>query len=241
MNKTINEATDLMIKLNSFVEKNKINCEVVIAPPFLYLNKATEIFCTKKIKISAQNMSEYSDGAYTGEISAKMLQSMHVDYVILGHSERRHHFYENDELLKNKIKIAIKYNITPIYCCGELFSEREKGNKFEVNKKQIKKALFGLNHEDINKVIIAYEPVWAIGTGNTASPKQIQEIHEFIRTLIEKRYSRKIANSISILYGGSINAKNIKEIFLQEDVDGGLIGKASLKEEEFTQILKSFK
>lgn len=239
MHKTIQEAQDLMMSLNSFIENYPINCDIVIAPPYLYLDKAIEIFATKKIKVSAQNMSEYIEGPYTGEISGKMLHSMRVDYVILGHSERRKYFRESDEVLAKKIKIALKYEMIPIYCCGEMLEEREKGKELEVNKNQIERALFDLNPDEISKVVIAYEPIWAIGTGKTANPVQAQKVHAFIRELIKKNYSNEVANSISILYGGSVNPINAMAMFSQPDIDGSLIGGASLHQEDFMTIIKT--
>jgi len=240
MNKTASEAKELMMHLNTFIQTHSKNCEVVIAPPYLYLSKASEIFSLKKVKISAQNMSEQIEGAFTGEISAKMLKSMDVDYVILGHSERRQYHAENDENLAIKIKIALEYGLIPMYCCGELLEDRESGNEFKINKKQIETALFGLSADEISKIVIAYEPVWAIGTGKTASPDQAQEMHKYIRSIIAEKYSQEVADIIPILYGGSVNAGNSKEIFSKPDVDGGLIGGASLKEQDFITIVKAF-
>ncbi|MCB9202174.1 MAG: triose-phosphate isomerase [Flavobacteriales bacterium] len=237
MNKKYGDAKELMMRINTFMQTHSSNCDVIIAPPFPYLQKAEEIFANKKVKISAQNMSDQLSGAYTGEVSAEMLQSIGVDCVILGHSERRQYHAENDETLFEKIKIALEHNLTPIYCCGELLEDREAGKEFEVNKTQIETALFGLTEEQISKVIIAYEPVWAIGTGKTATPEQAQEIHNYIRGIIAEKFSQEIADSISILYGGSMKPDNARELISQPDIDGGLIGGASLNAEDFTKLI----
>lgn len=240
MNKTAEEAKDLMLSLNRFAQTHSVNCEVIIAPPALFLSKVKDVFFSKGIKAAAQDMSEHLEGAYTGEISAKMIKSLDVDYVILGHSERRQYHGENDVVLAKKVKVALENGLTPIYCCGETLEEREAGNEFKVNKKQIETALFGLTANEIEKIVIAYEPVWAIGTGKTATPEQAQEIHHYIRGLIAEKYTVEIADNIPILYGGSVNAGNAREIFSKDDVDGGLVGGASLKENDFITIIKAF-
>lgn len=237
MNKTIQEAIDLMIKINLFINNNIVDCKIIIAPPFLYLNEALKIF-NKKIQVSAQNMSEFIEGAYTGEISAKMLKSMNIDYVILGHSERRKYFREEESLLIKKINIALKYKITPIYCFGETLLDKQNNKEFQVNKKQIEQILCNFDDNQITQIIFAYEPIWSIGTGKTASPNTIQKMHQFVRRLFKERYSQKISNLVSILYGGSINSKNAKSFFIKSDIDGGLIGGSSLDENEFISIIK---
>jgi triosephosphate isomerase len=185
-------------------------------------------------------MSQFASGAYTGEIAAGMLQSMEVQYCILGHSERRKYFSETDEQLAKKVDIALANEILPIFCCGEELSEREAGNHQNVVKAQIENALFHLTPEQFANVVIAYEPIWAIGTGVTASPEQAQEMHEFIRGFIAGKYGKAVADDTSILYGGSCNAKNAKELFAKPDIDGGLIGGAALVAEDFLTIIKSF-
>jgi triosephosphate isomerase len=187
--------------------------------------------------VGAQNVSQFETGAYTGEISASMLRSMHIDFAIIGHSERRKYFKESDEELFAKAKTALKYDIAPIFCCGELLEEREAGRHFEVVKQQLEKTIFKLEAEDFARVIIAYEPVWAIGTGVNATSEQAQEMHFYIRDLIWKKFGAEAAAEISILYGGSVNAKNAQELFSMPDVNGGLIGGASLKAEEFVEIV----
>jgi triosephosphate isomerase len=200
---------------------------------------ATDIADESNIKVGGQNVNDNDSGAYTGEISASMLQSMEVGYCIIGHSERRKYFSENNAFLKRKVDAVLNHEIRPIFCCGELLTEREAGHHFDVVRKQMEESLFHLSSDQFLQVVIAYEPVWAIGTGVNASPEQAQEMHAFIRQLIAQKYDVNIANETSILYGGSCNAGNAAELFAQKDVDGGLIGGASLKSEEFIQIIRS--
>ncbi|HOP12794.1 MAG TPA: triose-phosphate isomerase, partial [Lentimicrobium sp.] len=188
----------------------------------------------------AQNLSEHEAGAYTGEISAAMIRSTGAEYVILGHSERRIYFGEHDQLIGKKIQQALRHELIPIYCCGEVLEEREAGRHFQVVEKQLSEALSGLDAGAFSKVVIAYEPVWAIGTGRTASPEQAQEMHAFIRKVLASRFGEPAANDTTILYGGSCNAANARELFANPDVDGGLIGGASLKAEDFVKIVNSF-
>ena len=185
-------------------------------------------------------MSEYESGAYTGEISADMLQSIETDGSIIGHSERRQYHGETDFHCNRKVKLALDKGLTPIYCNGETLEQRKSGQHLEVVKNQTETALFTLSAEEIKKVVIAYEPVWAIGTGETATPEQAQEIHAHIRSLIAAKYGQEVANEISILYGGSVIPDNAKEIFSQPDIDGGLIGGAALKIEDFSKIIEGF-
>jgi triosephosphate isomerase len=192
------------------------------------------------IAIGAQNVSEYEKGAYTGEISAPMLASMDVSYCIVGHSERRKYFGETDKQIALKIERLLENAISPIFCCGELLEEREAERHFEVVEKQIEEALFHFGEEEFSNIIIAYEPVWAIGTGKTATPEQAQEMHAFIRRVITNKYGEQVAENTTILYGGSFNAKNAKELFANPDVDGGLIGGASLIAKDFVTIANSF-
>jgi triosephosphate isomerase len=213
---------------------------VVICPPAVYLEMAVDLARETSVSIGAQNMSQFISGAYTGEISATMLQSMDVQYCILGHSERRQYFNETDELLAAKVKTALENVIKPIFCCGEALSQREAGVHFDVVKSQIENALFTLTEEQFAEVVIAYEPIWAIGTGVTASPEQAQEMHEFIRGVVASKYGIAVAEETTILYGGSCNAKNAKELFAKPDIDGGLIGGASLVAADFVKIIKSF-
>jgi triosephosphate isomerase len=239
MNKTFEEADTLIYDiLDLLEEKGKpADVDVIICPPFIYLELAGDITEDSEVFVGAQNVSQFETGAYTGEISASMLRSMHIDFAIIGHSERRKYFKESDEELFAKAKTALKYDIAPIFCCGELLEEREAGRHFEVVKQQLEKTIFKLEAEDFARVIIAYEPVWAIGTGVNATSEQAQEMHFYIRDLIWKKFGAEAAAEISILYGGSVNAKNAQELFSMPDVNGGLIGGASLKAEEFVEIV----
>ncbi len=241
MNKAFQEADDLVFDIVKLVDKNGTNgVEVVICPPFPYLELATDITENDEVFIGAQNVSNQESGAYTGEVSAMMLKSIEVKYCIVGHSERRKYFNESNRFLSEKVEICLKHDITPIFCCGEVLEERQSENHFDVVKKQLTESLFHLEPKDFKKVVIAYEPVWAIGTGVTATSEQAQEMHAFIRNLIEENYNKGIANDTTILYGGSCNAKNAKELFANSDVDGGLIGGASLNADDFYKIVDSF-
>lgn len=213
--------------------------EIIIAPPSLYLSE----FASKKGKqicLAAQNCSDNENGAYTGEISAAMLYSIGVKYCLVGHSERRQYQKESDLLLKQKVNALLKNKVTPIFCCGENLEKRESGNFHQVIQAQIENSLFHLTDSEIKEVVIAYEPIWAIGTGVTASSDQAQEIHAFIRALLVDKYSLQTAEEIPILYGGSCKASNAKELFVNKDVDGGLIGGAALDVDSFSAIIKSF-
>lgn len=240
MNKNFQEAKELMNQLANYVQGNQPNCEVFIAPPSLYLAKAKEIFANGSVGIYAQDISEFENGAYTGEISAGMVQSLALNGSIVAHSERRQYHNDTDKSAFVKVKNLLSKGLTPIYCNGENLEERKAGKHLEIIKIQTETALFGLSAEEIQKVIIAYEPVWAIGTGETATAEQAQEVHAFIRNLIAEKYGKAVADEISILYGGSVKPDNAKEIFSQPDVDGGLIGGASLKIEDFSKIIETF-
>jgi triosephosphate isomerase len=240
MNKNFSEATVLMIQLLEYKKANQTNCEVYIAPPSIYLTTAKEIFAKNEIGVFGQDMSEYLSGAYTGELSVEMYQSIGIDGSIIAHSERRLYHGETDSHANRKVKALLNAGLTPIYCNGETLEQRKSGQHFEVIKNQTQVALFTLSAEEIKKVVIAYEPVWAIGTGETASPDQAQEMHAFIRSLIAEKYGKEIAEEVSILYGGSVKPENAKEIFSKPDVDGGLIGGAALKIEDFSKIIEGF-
>lgn len=215
--------------------------EVVLIPPYIHLTGIKKLIgSSTNIHLGAQNVHEEKSGAYTGEISADMLHSCGVEYVVIGHSERRTYFGEDGELLAAKVKQVLAHGMTPIFCCGEKLSVRESEKHFALNREQIEEGLFELSKEEIKNVVIAYEPVWAIGTGVTASAAQAQEMHAFIRGLIKDHYDQETADSISILYGGSVKPDNAQELFACADVDGGLIGGASLKSRDFTDIIKSF-
>ncbi len=240
MNTSFNEAIELAENLKSLENTFDKNTEVIVCPPFLYTKTLIDIFYDSSIKVGVQNSASNEEGAYTGEVSAKMIKSINADYVIIGHSERREYYCENDEILNTKLNLVLKNNLKPIFCVGEQLEDRKAGNHFDVIKSQIINGTFGLDKEQFANIIIAYEPVWAIGTGETASPEQAQEIHLFIRNLISEKYGNNIANNISILYGGSVKPNNAKEIFSKTDVDGGLIGGAALNANDFKEIINSF-
>lgn len=240
MNEDFSGAQQLMTQLLSYAKENNSNCEIYIAPPSLYTLMAKNMFEDSKIEVYTQDISEYESGAYTGEISAEMVKSIGANGSIIGHSERRQYHGETDSHCNRKVKLALDKGLTPIYCNGETLEQRKAEQHLEVVKKQTETALFTLSAEEIKKVVIAYEPVWAIGTGETATPEQAQEIHNYIRTLIANKYGQGIADEVSILYGGSVKPDNAKEIFSQPDIDGGLIGGASLKVEDFSKIIEAF-
>lgn len=241
MNKTFQEADDLIADIKELLDSaGDIEAGVILCPSFPFLELATDLVNNTDIKIGAQNVSAFASGAYTGEVSAEMLASMEVDCCIIGHSERRQYFRESDKQISKKASMLLKNDITPIFCCGETLKEREAEKQFEVVRNQINEALFSFGEQDIQKFILAYEPVWAIGTGVTASPDQAQEMHAFIRSLIAEKYSSSIAGDIIVLYGGSCNPKNAKTLFANNDVDGGLIGGASLNSEDFVKVIRSF-
>lgn len=240
MNKTFQEGVDLAIEINKLVaEQGDKNVTVVIAPPFTHIAEINKVVNNDKISVAGQNCATETAGAYTGEISAEMLWSAGADFVILGHSERRSYYGETNELLNKKVKKALAFNLIPIYCVGEVLKERENNTHFDVIKQQLETVLFDLNTDDFKKIVIAYEPVWAIGTGKTATPDQAQEIHKFIRDLLKEKFG-DAADNTSILYGGSCKPSNAKELFANPDVDGGLIGGASLKAEDFLGIINGF-
>jgi triosephosphate isomerase (TIM) len=216
------------------------DADVIIAPPFTNLLAASHTLKGTSIAVAAQNMHFAESGAYTGEISAEMLKSVGVHTVILGHSERRAYFNETDELLAKKVDAALANDMRVIFCFGEELTERKAGKENEVVESQIKNALFHLSETSWSQIVLAYEPVWAIGTGETATPEQAQDMHAFIRKTLENQYSATLADSVSILYGGSVKPANAKEIFSKPDVDGGLIGGAALDAEMFNAIIHSF-
>ena len=233
MNKTLPQAIELINEIKNNKPNN--SAEVILATPFPYLAKAIELVAGSDIKIAAQNMHQAESGAYTGEISATMLQSIGVNAVILGHSERRAYFNETDALIANKVNTAISHNMTAIFCFGEELKDRQSGNHFNIVENQLKDGLFHIQADSWENIVLAYEPVWAIGTGETASPEQAQEMHAALRAHIAATYGQEIAQATSILYGGSANPGNAKELFGKPDVDGGLIGGAALKLEDFSK------
>ena len=241
MNKTFEEAGILVSELMGMVaDEVRTNVRVVLCVPFPYLAAVKgQLGKNSRIEVGAQNCSEHEAGAYTGEVSAAMLRSIGIPYVILGHSERRQYFAEDGKLLARKIDMALKYGLTPLFCCGEPLDVREKNEHEKLVKQQVTEALFHLDGTSMEKVVIAYEPVWAIGTGRTATAQQAQEMHAVIRKHLASKFQQPVADNVSILYGGSVNAGNAKELFSCADVDGGLVGGASLKSREFTEIIKA--
>lgn len=232
-------SVNLISELKKSLSGQEIKADVIICPPFTSLDTAKTLIEGSVIKLGAQNMYFEENGAYTGEISASMLKSAGCEYVILGHSERRTIFKENDQLINKKIKKALSSALKPIFCVGETLQERESGTTESVIKTQVTEGLSGISAEDLKKIIIAYEPVWAIGTGKTASPDQAQEVHKFIRTLVESLYSKEAADEIIIQYGGSVKPENASLLLSQPDVDGALVGGACLKADSFYSIIKA--
>lgn len=240
MNKNLQEGVALATELNEALKGKKVNCDVVIGTPFIHLATVAKAVDTSCIGVAAQNCADKVSGAYTGEVSAEMVVSTGAKYVILGHSERRAYYHETPEILKEKVLLALANGLTPIFCIGEVLEERESEKHFDVVKKQIEASLFDLSAADFGKIILAYEPVWAIGTGKTATTDQAQEMHAFIRATLKNKYGEEVADNTSILYGGSCNASNAKELFSNPDVDGGLIGGASLGVDKFMPIIEAF-
>ncbi len=239
MNKTLEEAKTLASEVNIlFAQEIKGKAKVVLCVPFPFLMSVKDQLTSSSISVGAQNCSEYDSGAYTGETSAPMIASMGIPYVIIGHSERRQYFGENGKLLATKVDKALANNLTPIFCCGEPLEIREKGTHETLVRQQVEESLFHLSAEVIKKVVIAYEPVWAIGTGKTATSQQAQDMHAVIRRQLSGKYGEPVAQVIPILYGGSVKPDNAKEIFSCPDVDGGLVGGASLKAADFIGIVK---
>jgi triosephosphate isomerase len=238
MNKSLDEARSLTNEVISLARDVKGNVKVVLCVPFPYLIPVTELASGSTVQVGAQNCSDQEAGAYTGEVSAAMLKSVGVPYVIVGHSERRQYFGEDGKLLAKKTDKALAHGLTPIFCCGEPLEIREKGTHEDLIRDQVEESLFHLSSELLKKIVIAYEPVWAIGTGKTASSQQAQDMHAVIRKQLAKKYGDAVAQEISILYGGSVKPDNAKELFACPDVDGGLVGGASLKAKDFIDIVK---
>ncbi|MCK5401095.1 MAG: triose-phosphate isomerase, partial [Flavobacteriaceae bacterium] len=238
MNNDLAQTEALITDLKKQIQTS--SAEVMIAPTFTNLYRAFDALRLHDIEVVAQNMHFAKNGAYTGEISAGMLKSVGINTVILGHSERRAYFNETDDLLAKKVDAALENNMRIIFCFGEELNDRKTNNHFKVVESQIKNALFHLPESVWSSVVLAYEPVWAIGTGETASPEQAQEMHAFIRSLVLDKYDNDVAENVSILYGGSVKPNNAKEIFSKPDVDGGLIGGAALNAEDFYAIVNAF-
>ncbi len=242
MNLTYPQGAELLKAIVSADIELTTNQYALFAVPFPYLELATDSVDHKKnFFASAQNCSDKKSGAYTGEVSAEMLQSIGINYCLIGHSERREYFKETDAILAAKLDQCLGNNITPVFCCGEPLPIREKEEQNTYVESQLSAGLFALSADDIRKVVIAYEPIWAIGTGKTASTAQAQETHSFIRSVLVKKYGATVADDISILYGGSVKAANAKELFSAPDVDGGLVGGASLSATEFIEIIRALK
>ncbi|MBD5192441.1 MAG: triose-phosphate isomerase [Bacteroidales bacterium] len=240
MNTTLQEGVALAKEVNEALKGATPKCDVIICVPFTHLASINAEIDQNKLGLGAENCADHKSGAYTGEVSASMVASTGATYVILGHSERRQYYGETSETLREKLALAFENNLTPIFCIGEVLEERENETHFEVVKKQIEEALFNLSAEEFGKVILAYEPVWAIGTGKTATDDQAQEMHAFIRSVIAEKYGKEVADNTSILYGGSCKPSNAAALFAKPDVDGGLIGGASLDCASFMGIVNAF-
>jgi triosephosphate isomerase len=238
MNKSWPEAVELAQALGANASSFPNDVQVIVSPPAVYLQGLRGLL-PQSVALSAQNCSQHESGAFTGEVSAAMLKSMHVEHSIIGHSERRQYFGESNEIIRAKIDTCLRHEVTPIFCCGETLSERNFNKHFITVSNQIQQALFHLSAEQVQQVVIAYEPVWAIGTGVTASTEQAEEMHAFIRDFLSKNYNQSTADSVSILYGGSVNPANAAELFACPNVDGGLVGGASLKAADFTTIIQA--
>lgn len=241
MNKTLQEGIELAKEINEVLTADKPNCDVVICTPFIHLASVVPVVDSSIIGVGAENCADKASGAYTGEVSAAMVASTGAQYVILGHSERRAYYHENPEILKEKVQLALASGLTPIFCIGEVKEERLEERQNEVVYAQLEGSLFDLSAEEFSKIVLAYEPVWAIGTGLTATPEQAQDMHAFIRRVVAEKWGGEVADNTSILYGGSCKPSNAKELFANPDVDGGLIGGASLKATDFKGIIDAFK
>lgn len=240
MNKTLSEGIALAKEIANAISGKNLKCDIIVGVPFVHLASVSELLKGSIIRVSAENCADKASGAYTGEVSAAMVASTGATYCIIGHSERRTYYGETHEILKQKVALALENSLRPIFCIGETKDEREAGNQNAVVKAQLEGSVFNLTPDEFKQIVIAYEPVWAIGTGLTATSEQAQEMHSFIRSLINEKYGDTIANDTTILYGGSCNPTNAKELFSKPDVDGGLIGGASLKADDFVAIIESF-
>lgn len=237
MNKTIVEAIELVVGLKRELY-DKIDVDIVLCPPFTALSGVSEVISDSNIKLGAQDLFWEENGAYTGEVSAGMLKDAGCHFVVVGHSERRGHFSETNEGVNKKIKAALRTELTPIVCVGERLEERDKGATFDVVLDHLNGALSGLTRDEITKIIIAYEPVWAIGTGRSATTQQAEEVHSFIRNYLKEKYDADVSQNVRILYGGSVKPDNVRELVKQENIDGALVGGASLELNSFMEIVK---
>lgn len=240
MNTTLQEGVALAEEVNNALKGADKKCDVIICVPFTHLATINGVIDQNLLGLGAENCADHTKGAYTGEVSAPMVASTGATYVILGHSERRQYYHEDSAILKEKVNLALANGLTPIFCIGEVLEERENGTYNEVVKRQIEEALFDLSAEDFGKLILAYEPVWAIGTGKTATADQAEDMHAHIRAVIAGKYGKEVADNTSILYGGSCKPSNAAELFAKPDVDGGLIGGAALKCADFMGIVTAF-
>lgn len=238
MNTDLHTGMELAKAVEKLENEKKSDAEVIIAPPFTHLSRVHDLI--DGVKLSAQNCASEPSGAFTGEVSPGMLLSAGAEYVIIGHSERRSYYHEDNELLNKKMKLALATGLKPIFCCGEVLEEREGGKLFDVIREQLSVGLKDLSVEDMSRVVIAYEPVWAIGTGVVATPEQAQEMHKFIRELLVSLFNENVAEDMTMLYGGSCKPSNASELFANPDVDGGLIGGASLNAEDFIAIVNAY-
>lgn len=242
MNLKLDDAEKLLTEILEENIATTDRTQVVFAVPFPYLMRANDSIAGKTgYAIAAQNCSNKKSGAYTGEVSVEMLDSIGIRYCIVGHSERREYYGEIDEILQQKLVLCLDKDITPIFCCGEALSVREKENQNDFVRTQLEKALFDFSDSEIKKIVIAYEPIWAIGTGKTATAEQAQQMHAFIRSVLAEKWGQEVADDVTILYGGSVKGNNAEELFSSPDVDGGLVGGASLNAREFVQIIKALK
>ena len=241
MNKILQEGIALAQELNTLLQAEKPNCDVVICTPFIHLAKVSELIDHSVLGLGAENCADKAKGAYTGEVSAEMVKSTGAEYVILGHSERREYYKESYDVLKEKVLLALENGLQVIFCIGESLEEREQGIQNDIVKAELEGSVFNLSAEDFAKIVIAYEPIWAIGTGKTATSDQAEEIHAYIRSVITDKYGAEVAENTSILYGGSCKASNAPELFAKPDIDGGLIGGASLKAADFKGIIDAWK
>ena len=241
MNLNLQEGVALATELNETLKNEKANCEVIICTPFIHLAKVADCIDQNILKLGAENCADKEKGAYTGEVSAEMVKSTGAQYVILGHSERRQYYNETAEILREKVLLALKNNLKVIFCIGETLEERESNKQNEVVKAELEGSVFNLTKDEFANIVIAYEPIWAIGTGKTATAEQAEEIHAYIRSLVAEHYDSETADNTSILYGGSCKASNAPELFGKPDIDGGLIGGASLKTADFKGIIDAWK
>lgn len=241
MNLNLQEGVALAKELNDALKAEKPNCDVIICTPFIHLASIANFLDQNVVALGAENCADKEKGAYTGEVSAEMVKSTGASYVILGHSERRAYYHETAEILKEKVNLALANGLKVIFCVGEILEEREANRQNEVVKAQLEGSLYDLTPEQFANVVLAYEPVWAIGTGKTATAEQAEEMHAFIRATIAEKFGKTVAEETSILYGGSCKASNAKELFAKPNVDGGLIGGAALKADSFTGIIDAWK